>query len=265
MKFKLKKRHTFAIGMLLGLLVFAVGREMWWAFSVQPWGVAVSKAVTAVGSLKWIDTTLATGLAAVAAAYFSVRAVHSQINQAERTEQRRNDAKRAAARAVLPLTLSKLCGYAKDSSEAMLTLRAVCVSGILPRTAALPQFPAIPDAAITDLKELIEYLDPGDRRTIAELIGDLQVQAARMLGIEADRRGISSVTLHNIETYVGDAAKIYARSSMLFDYARGKTDIIPTTISLRDSRTATHMVNIYDHDLEERLSRRIFQQINSDI
>lgn len=263
MKFKLKKRHAFAIGFPFGLLTFAVLREIIWAFDARrPASQLISDAISKVGRLGWIDTTLVTGLAAVFAAYLSVREVRRQIDQDRELEANRKRAKLSAARAVLPLTLSKLCGYAQDSADALLVVRSRCGGPVLPRSATLPTFPSIPEEVISDLKELVEFLDENDRPILAALVSDIQVQAARMMGIEADRRGISSVMRANIEVYIGDAAKIYARSSMLFDYARGEVHEVPTTISRRDALTAVHLVGIYEHALEQQLADRIFRQIN---
>ncbi|AYG65784.1 hypothetical protein CCGE531_07065 [Rhizobium sp. CCGE531] len=102
------------VGSVLGLLLFAVGREVWFAFQERPTPEVFDAAFDAVGSLRWIDTTLVTGLAAVAAAFVSVRAVHRQIDSDRQMEADRIAAQPAASRATLPLVLSRICRYATD-------------------------------------------------------------------------------------------------------------------------------------------------------
>ncbi|MBY5760931.1 hypothetical protein HFO07_30525 [Rhizobium leguminosarum] len=259
MKLVLKKRHAFAIGMPIGLLVFAIGREVWWAFSAQPWGVVVSRSVTAVGSLRWIDTTLVTGLAAVGAAFVSIKAVRDQIRQAEQIEADRNRARHDAARAVLPLALSGICQYAIACSAELRTLMNQCRDNRLPSNAAIPTFPDLPPGAIESLKEFIEYSSEQDRKFVAALVSKIQVQMARLQGMRSDHPRGTMVLRANIEDHILDAAEIYGRASALFNFARGDSDEMPTQLNAVDVYPALSAFGIWDmsrEGLAERISRR---------
>ncbi|MDK4730344.1 hypothetical protein [Rhizobium phaseoli] len=259
MKFKLKKRHTFAIGILIGLLVFAISRKVLWALAARGPAVVISETLSAIGSLKWIDTTLVTGFAAVTAAYLSVAAVRDQIKQAEQMERNRNQARHDAARAVLPLALSGICQYAIDCSAQLRTLGNQCRGGRLPSDVTIAAFPDLPSGAIATLKEFIEYSSQQDRQFVSQMVSKIQVQTARLQGMRSDRPRGTIVLRINIDDHILDAAEIYGRATALFEYARRDTDCMPHALRAQDVYPALSVFGIWDasrEGLAERISRR---------
>lgn len=226
----MKKSLAAAVGFLVGLLVFAVGREI--ALDGRSWPQLLSDALHAVGGLGWIDTTLVTGFAAVIAAWLSVGAVRQQINQADIIEKNRRDAKHTAIRAAIPLTLSDLIEYCTETLEALETTHMLCASGILPKAAVLPQFQVPPKNVVEDMKELIEFSKPEDRRFIWQVLVSFQILQARLSGLTQSHASSTSVVMElNIEAYIVNAADLMARVSAYFNYARGFANVPPKMVT----------------------------------
>ncbi|MBX4989565.1 hypothetical protein [Rhizobium lentis] len=250
-------------GFLIGLLLFAVGREVWWAFRARPAGEVVSQVLRAVGSLKWIDTTLVTGLAAVAAAALSIveirrqirasnTAVQQQIDHATKLEEERKEARRAANRAVLPLTLAALSQYAEMNARLLEGLRSNCVENSLPANVAMPVFADIPTGSITALKEMIETANPSDRPAFNRLLADVQVENSRLAGISQRRGGI--ITASNIDAHIVGQAALYARTAALYEYGRLQTNRAPFEITKRQVASGLFLVGV--HQVREQLIDR---------
>lgn len=226
----MKKSVAAAIGFLVGLLLFSVGREI--AFDERSWAQMLSDALRTVGRLGWIDTTLVTGFAAVIAAWLSVGAVRQQINQADIFEKNRIDAKHTAIRAAIPLALSDLIEYCEETLKALETTHMLCVSGILPNGAVLPQFQMPPKNAVGDLKELIEFSKPEDRRFIWQVLVSFQILQARLSGLRQSHASSTSIVSElNIEAYIVNAADLMARVSAYFNYARGFAKVPPKMVT----------------------------------
>jgi len=263
---RMKQAKAVVIGFVLGLLIFSVGREIVSAFQAKPALDVISDAVSAIGRLRWIDTTLVTGLAAVGAAYVSVRAVRDQIAADERGIQRQldhaatsaadeKDAKLTGARAVLPITLSAICAYA-DSVTSILhrLLRAHRNDGDRRIPAFEISFPEPPLDAIQHLKAVIELSDANHRRVYASLVGKMQIQSARLRGYAKDAVNGETNRL-DIEALALDALEVYARASLLFDYARFESEEPAGDVTLQNIGNALHGMRIFSevyHDLCER-------------
>ncbi|MBX4964475.1 hypothetical protein [Rhizobium binae] len=259
MKFKLKKRHAFAIGLPFGVLAFAILREVVWAFQARTAGEVIGHALSTIGSLKWIDTTLVTGFAAVGAAYLSVKTVRDQIRQDKQLEADRILARHDAARAVLPLALSNICQYAIDCGTQLRSLAAQCRDGRLPGNTIIAAFPVPPSDAIQSLKEFIETSPQRDRDFVAKLLSKIQVQISRLQGMRSDRPRGTIVLSINIEDHILDAAEIYGRASVLFEYARGDSNTMPNRLLAPDVYPALSAIGIWDISRErfaERIGRR---------
>ncbi|MDI5929926.1 hypothetical protein [Rhizobium leguminosarum] len=243
------------VGFLLGLLLFAIGREIWWAFAARPVGEVVSKALAAVGSLGWIDTTLITGIAAIGAAYLSVRAVHAQIKQAEQIETERNAAKRAANRAVLPISLAALSQYAEANTSLLKGLLESCVEQLLPKTIRIPHFAQIPSGVVAALKEMVEYLGDTERKAFIHLLVAIQVQSSRLAAL-AEEHGRGQLTLAtNLESYIIGQAEIYARAASLYNFGRGAADEIPLGLKRSEIGSALFLIGIRDSLKDELVER----------
>ncbi|EJT05693.1 hypothetical protein RCCGE510_07191 [Rhizobium sp. CCGE 510] len=257
MKFTLKKRHAFAIGMPIGLLAFPVLRRVVWAFQARPAGQVISEAISAVGSLKWFDTTLVTGLVAVGAAYFSVRAIKEQIKASDEAVQRqidnaialeqdRKDARRDANRAVLPLTLTAISELVELNAPKIRYLLAQCERSWLPKTAGIPPFDPISGEIISSLKEMVETLDKADRPFFAALVTAMQVEAANQRGLRDNGIDGKMVSADNLRSHLIRHAEIYARAGALFEYGRGDTDDIPKAIRKLDLANALFLMRVFD-------------------
>ncbi|MBY3199988.1 hypothetical protein [Rhizobium laguerreae] len=265
MKFKLKKRHSIAIGMPIGLLVFAIGREIWRAFAARPAGQVISEAISAVGSLKWFDTTLVTGLVAIGAAYVSVRAIRDQIAADERSVQRQMEqtksierdkllARHVAARAVMPLSLSAICNYAQSTLTVVRNLIPDTQDERIPKT-DLGDLPELPRDAIDLLKEMIEVSVHEHRVVYAGLVAKIQIHSSRMRGMKRDL-SLGDLTLKSLHTNALDAAELHAKASLLFGYGRFDEDS-PTArnVDLEAIGSALHSMGVFSklyYDLCER-------------
>lgn len=252
----MKKSLAAAVGFLVGLLLYAVGREI--AFDERSWTQMLSDALRAVGGLGWVDTTLITGLAAVAAAYLSIRAVRDQIRQERSLEDERRNAKLQAARSVLSISLSSLCDYATTCAQMNHSILLKFDENHLPQSVKIPQFPLIPDTPVAILKEMVELSPVKDGMVFARLASKLQVQSSRLRGmLREDRRG-TKPSRDTIEAYIIDALEIYARCSALFDYARFKPQSEPSDLDPGSLRSALNNVGIFSRvrsDLADRCQR----------
>jgi len=260
------------IGFLIGLMVFAVGREIAFAFVSRPALVVISGAVAAIGSLRWVDTTLVTGVAAVTAAALSIREIRRQVSAAAEDTQKQidhslslqkqqTDAKRDAARVALPLALSSICEYAEISTRELLhLLRAFKITSLPPKH-PLPDFPRLPDDAIATLKETVEFVEYRDRLAFAHLLRQIQILNSRTRGLPEEARVRRGLARTNIEDYINDGILVYAQASDLFDFARYETDTTPIALSEQSLGAAFAVAGIHG-ELRDNLkarARRKFQ------
>ncbi len=167
------------------------------------------------------------GLAAVAA-LIGIPLVLWQIFQGARQERLRAKARRYAALASLPMTLSGINVWAK---QVVRSLNAIYpwVMGA-ERAQPAPNFdpPASPDHLISAIEKMIETA-PGDRvsKTLAAIVSDIQVLNSR-IGDAAEFEGRqlrSQATM--IDSNLLLAARIYARAESLYDPARALSEDAP--------------------------------------
>ena len=259
-----KKALAAGGGFFIGLLVYAVGREVVAAFLAQPTSEVIGDAISAVGSLGWVDTTLVTGFAAVAAATLSIKAVRDQIASDEAVNQRQLDyaskaardereARLTGARAVLSVSLSAMCAHAEEILGELLQLYDRCGEHYVP-PGQPPQFPQLPMDAVQHLRATIELSGPDDLEIYSALIGKLQVQAARLrtLTREASTLGVSRNTL---DSSVLDVAEVYVRASLLFDYARFEAERPTGRVTVSRISTALHGMGVFSN-LHEVVCRK---------
>lgn len=199
--------------------------------------------------------TLIAGLMALAAAFIGGRYINRQVIASNDQEQRRWDAKLAAARAVLPLTLSSICEYTQRCAEVLKEIYAARDNGLIPTTTVVPPLPSVPEQAISGLKEMVETGPKEIVRRLAKLIKEIQIQDARLhdlaVNLVEDNRLHIIVTETNIETYIIEAAEIYALAASFFGYARQETEAAPLDIGRERISGALHYFTIYDHDYPE--------------
>jgi hypothetical protein len=259
-----------AIGGFLGtLLVLATAREVIFAFQAQPFSAVLNDAISTIGSLRWVDTTLVTGAAAVAAATFSIYWVRLQISSAADDTQRQIDhaaslhkeqveSKRDAARVALPLTLSLICDYATTCARASHDLLPHCKNNKLPRGLSLPEYPEIPQGAVDALRQMVEFIEPEFRPVFAKLASTMQVQRARLRGTARDYAGGFGLSRETILSNIVDALEVYARASAIFGYARFEPDEKPRDIKPGSVASAIYSVGIFSRfeaDITEKAGR----------
>lgn len=173
---------------------------------------------------KW--QTLISGILALVAAVWTVCVLKRQINLSERHERTRRETSEAAARAVLPLTLSAIINYARQSSNTLYALYKNREGEVITERMQTIELPPIPESAIGSLQSMIEAsTNQAVVKVIAKIIGKIQIQNSRIRSVVHEEQAVrpnhvSLVTARNIEDYIIDSAIIFAFAESLFDYAR---------------------------------------------
>jgi len=262
------ERQRFFAGLAAGIFILAVCIEAVRAIAERGWVGTFDGVLWWLGRFRWLYDyqTFLTGAAAVAAATFSIRAVRDQIKASDKAVQRqidhakqleadRRDAKRAAARATLPLALSAINDYARECIQSLLTVLDACQPGrVLPKTVILPTFPSVPSEGISALKEMVEFSEPPERKFISLFLTSIQVQRTRILGlIEGHQNPHHIISELNIKRYIVDALEIYSQAEGLYGFGRGKIQRIPDGITYEQIGQSLGKVGIYD-DLAEELT-----------
>ena len=236
------------------VLYLAVG-----GYLVMAVGGYVNLLVGWAAVIAWVyeHETLAGGFMALASAILAAWFLSRQIGQAERHERDRFRRRREAARAMLPLALSSISDYAERSALAGKSLLDQCVDGALEGGPDLnvPVLPLLPTDALFALKEMIELSSRGETATIAKIATVIQYQYSRLSSLVADAthppaNNIIIIQSINIETYIIDAAIIYARVEALFDFGRRRTDNIPEGVAWRRVNSALNLMRFYDYGYE---------------
>lgn len=208
------------------------------------------------------------GLAAIAA-LIGIPLIISQIFQGARHERKKARARRYAALASLPMTLSGINRWSKDVASALNAIHP-WVSGEA-RTGPAPTFvaPASPDSLISAIEQMIEAA-PGERigETLAAIVSDIQVLNSR-IGELAESQDLRS-QYGSIDSNLYLAAKIYARASSLYDPARSLSDNAPIDFSSVSS--SLNIMNVREgerrrktafptaHDMNNRAYKKSRQQ-----
>lgn len=171
--------------------------------------------------------TLVTGLFAVVAAFWTIERMNAGMKQATDLERKRRDHELNGARAVLPIALSAITGYAQRSADLLKTI--LDESTAFAHDVNIPadfKAPELSDEAVPVLRDVIRYGGPAESTLIADLLSHYQVQNVRLRSIPDDsRRG--RLSKHNVLQYVFDAAELYMRASDLFNFARRRAEIGP--------------------------------------
>ena len=169
------------------------------------------------------------GILTIVGAFIGGFYLSGQMRQDARIERDRIAHEREAERAVLPLALSAICGYALASGRLGKTLLDQCVDGRLPDEVLVrpESIPAVPAGIIGDLKQMIRILDFDQIPAAAKLLAEIQVHDGRMREFATRERLLLTLNLHE---HILDAAEIYARAEAFFGYARRETNVLPQTV-----------------------------------
>jgi len=265
----------FWFGLAAGLVGLCVAIEIVRVIYRRGWVEAFFAVVEYVGQFTWLIQfqTLLTGMAAVAAAAFSVRAVRDQIAADERGVQRQlefaaaveadgRQSRYEAALAVLPLSISLVMDVLRERASALRRCIDLCRGPTLPHRVALPAFPPFPSNVVSDLKEAIELAAPDSRQAYRRLLVAMQVQDARLTALsQYDKNPELTIVRANLLAYVLGEAEVSARALQIYLAAR-KNDSRPlSNISKREAMSAMFQIGIYD-ELRDELVRTF--DLNSD-
>lgn len=174
----------------------------------------------------WLNRyqTMLAGAAALGAAGASVFYLRKQIAQVEQHRQDQIRRERAAARTVLPIALGAICQYAMQS-----------IQSLKERHAGQASEPAnVPTEALEQLVATVRTLEIEHVLPFAKIAQEIQVHNARISGGKSNRP-MSQVDFHE---HLLDAAEIYARASSLFEFARFRTDDLPSELFADEMRSA---------------------------
>ena len=210
--------------------------------------------------------SLIAGLIAIGAALIGGAYVQAQTRLTDQHEQDRIRRQFDSSRALLPLTLSKMSAYARESVTALKAIYPGGEAVNVNANADLPDFPDPPEAVVQQLVALIgTSRDAGIRNHVAELLSRLQVQSARMLDLRHIREwGDTRIfTRSELDEYILNAADIYARCSNLFDYARRESSVVPDEPTPPNLSSSLNQLGVRDHAyprVHQRLERMAARQ-----
>jgi hypothetical protein len=172
------------------------------------------------------QTLIGAGIALLAA-YIAARAVWAQIELIRSQEAERIAARRRAARATLPLTLSVIVRYAEDVAVRLVRLEEHLKALRKPSPGIFlgdPTYspPSIPSEAIPSLERMIEVAEPEIADRLAALIRAIQILSGR-----ADEKiAKSGAPFVEITSAIVDAGRTLAIVNSAFSYARGRGDTV---------------------------------------
>lgn len=170
-------------------------------------------------------------LAAVIGGLFTRR----QTNQTGQHKSEEDGRRLRAARTAMPLTLSTLDDYAEQSASYLAhhygMPRVHGGGGPVPT-----DMPTISADAISSLDRLVQAGSEALSECVSDLLGDLQVFAARMrsLARTGTSKPVRPLAAADARTYVIDIGVVAARIAALYDYGRRKSDAVPEAPSWDD-------------------------------
>lgn len=226
-------------------------------------GVAVLIARPTVSDLPaWVQA-----IGSIAAIFAAIWIAQSQAGRERKKDDELRNRRDRAARAVTPLALTQICGWAEDTMaswrEAARRLQATPIERVFGEKMGEPGVPdpadviftKAPEGAIRDIQAMIEASTEEQARPYIALLQSLQVQQSRALGYSAD---INSPRASMAPEYcfgqVVETAEVYARASDLFDHARNTEAEDAHPISRSQIGTALYLAKAYE-DLNPDLVR----------
>lgn len=201
--------------------------------------------------------TLIGGLIALAAALYAGRYVRKQIAAGERIEAARIERREKAARAVLPLTLSRFIDFSEECAEVVRVLQGPEIPPSSISGVALSA-PVIPQTAITDLERTIEAAtDDRVVEILARLAGHTQVLHAIISDLvsKTNARGNSRHRRDpNRPAWKVRIAGVHAAASAMFGWARGENEA-PDEVTWDRVEQSLSLLNIGDEAVAEHIGR----------
>jgi hypothetical protein len=208
-----------------------------------------------------IAATIASTVASVAA-YIAFGNTTRSLEHAEYLERNRRYRKHAATRAVLPLALSQVTGYAERSAHALNELIAKCMEEKLPAMIAPDDLvQPLPSETLKTLAEFIEYSDAVDVNVLEATVASIQIHDSRLRDLVKVNRDPSEegiIIQTQIESYIIDAAAVFAGASANYDYARRRQSQLPGQLSW--DRVINALTNMRYWDEEHPRLYKIIEQ-----
>jgi hypothetical protein len=214
---------------------------------------------------RWLhewQTLVAAGAAvtvASIAAYFAYR----NLRQTQAMETNRRARKHAATRAILPLALAQVSGYAESSARSLKNLIGHCDGETLPMNVVGKDIvQTLPDETLGALAEFIEFADQVDAKVLEAALARIQIHDSRLQGVRRANQDVTKselVTRSQIEGLIVDAAIIYGAAVAVLEYARRMADSPPTSISWDQVRRALRNMRLWDDEnprLFDNIKRR---------
>ncbi len=188
---------------------------------------------------------LVVGILALAVAAILFEALTRQADQAAASERQRRERADTAARTMLPGAINALSSYAAKCTRDLLTM--------------LPENPlqqkvskwldadlVIPPGVFEAFQAAIQTADIGTARKLADVLGALQVQNARLRRL-AEESGTRPVWRLEVCQRVMDAAELYAGATAVLEYARRSRDSVDLDLSSREIAAALRGCRIIDN------------------
>lgn len=229
--------QTFVTGYTV--LILGGLAVLWFRPTVTEWPAWVQ----AVGSIAAI----------IAAIWIAQWQAHLQRQKDDELRRRRE----TAVRAVTPLALTKLCGWATATTKAWRDAAAIMQDQPIGRpglhgeggaAAAAVTFGTAPDDAIRDVQAMIEASSAETAKPYVALLQVLQVQQTRALGYAADvGNPMGGLSAYYCLSQVIATAEVYARASELFDHARDQEAEDSTLVARREITRALLASGIYEN------------------
>jgi len=201
--------------------------------------------------------TLIGGLIAIGAAVYAGHYVRRQIRVSETIEADRLQRRERAARAILPLALTKFIDF---TEECALILRTVSGSLVPAASATQPPLftPQIPQQPITDLERAIEAAtEPLTVEIMAKLAAHTQVLHSIIADIVAHVNRSGSARYRrdpNLPAFELRTARVHAAASRLFSWARGEAEK-PDDVSWDHIETSLSLLNLRNEATTQFLMR----------
>lgn len=208
--------------------------------------------------LYWIylNQSLIAGILALVAAYFTIKVIRGQIDQAQRSEVERFKRRNRAARASLPFALSEFVDYANNCRSNIIVVE-LAVQNSLPLTSAvtLPSYPALAAAKIADA---IETADADNSKKLASILAYAQIYHARLTEfVELSNRSPIPVSKRDCNNRYYDTLCLKKLCARAFEYGRGEVEAIgavcTSTEAIAELRVSWGFMN---PDLEQIVRER---------
>ncbi|WP_144299838.1 hypothetical protein [Elioraea rosea] len=171
--------------------------------------------------------TLIAALIALGAAYWTVRMMRRQIEQAAQHERERNRARYTAARAMLPLALADVMEWIGAHAETYKSARPKTYPKHLEKP--YPKNGVIPEINQQTLASLEKMLTAEDNTVIqnilSDIIHDYQIVRSNWIShVNSDKD--DSFLEATRDTALARAAYLYARVALLYPYARREASVV---------------------------------------